>query len=176
MARAESGSGEAADVHCIRLIDTQGLFHAQGVTVKDEAERIGDILAEYHVCKVLVLMNSFISNTSKNAAEAFATFLREANRSVDAAILYTHWDEYLDSFGKQGVANKFGRPAAEIDWSKKYAEADGEQRKNTERLKESVSQNDNKRRPAIIGTYKAAIVSEESAAAGDTVILGRFLL
>ena len=163
VARAESAGGEAADVHCIRLIDTQGLFHAQGVTVKDEAERIGDILAEYHVCKVLVIMNSFVSNTTKNAAEALATFLREANRSVDVAILYTHWDEYLDSFGKQGVANKFGRPAAEIDWSKKYAEADGEQRKNTERLKESVSQNDNKRRPAIIGTYRAAIVSEESA-------------
>ncbi len=32
-------------------------------------------------------MNSFVSNTSKNAAEALATFLREANRSVDAAIV-----------------------------------------------------------------------------------------
>ena len=34
-------------IHCIRIIDTQGLFHSTGVKAKDESERIIDLLSEF---------------------------------------------------------------------------------------------------------------------------------
>lgn len=44
-------------IHCIRIIDTQGLFHSTGVKAKDESERIIDLLSEFHSTKLLLVVN-----------------------------------------------------------------------------------------------------------------------
>ena len=78
------------NVHCIRFIDTQGLFHATNVTAKDESERIIDILSEWHSNKLILVVNSFITDTVKDGYAATKILLQEANRDLQVYILYTH--------------------------------------------------------------------------------------
>lgn len=156
-------NGTTTNVHCIRLIDTKGLFHAPGVTIKSEAERIEDILSEYHSSKMIIIKNSFISDTSKDSAIALSTFLRDAGRNIDVAILFTHWDQYLESYGKHGMANKFIKPTTRIDWYQKFAEAERDQNELIEYFNQSVRENENKRKPCIIGVYQAAMINDSES-------------
>ena len=152
---------DGTKIHCIRIIDTQGLFHATGVKAKDESERIVDLLSEYHSTKLLLVVNSFVTDTVKDGYDAISMMLQEVNRDIEVYILFTHWDEYLKSFANQsGTANRFKKRSS-IDWNEKYDEALDEQQKVIDRFKDAVVANISKKKPRIIGEYRAAILSED---------------
>lgn len=148
-------------IHCIRIIDTQGLFHSTGVKAKDEAERIVDLLSEFHSTKLLLVVNSFVTDTVKNGYDAISMMLQEVNRDIEIYILFTHWDEYLKSFANQsGTVSRFRR-RSNIDWTEKYETAFCEQQKVVDRFNAAVGDNTAKKKPKIIGVYRAAILSED---------------
>ena len=148
-------------IHCIRIIDTQGLFHSTGVKAKDESERIVDLLSEFHSTKLLLVVNSFVTDTVKDGYDAISMMLQEVNRDIEVYILFTHWDEYLKSFANQsGTVSRFSR-RSNIDWAEKYKEAFCAQQKVVDRFATAVDDNTSKKKPKIIGVYRAAILSED---------------
>lgn len=148
-------------IHCIRIIDTQGLFHSTGVKAKDESERIIDLLSEFHSTKLLLVVNSFITDTVKDGYDAISMMLEEANRDIEVYLLFTHWDEYLKSFANQsGTVSRFSRRSS-IDWSEKYKKALSEQQEVVDRFCTAVDDNTSKKKPKMIGVYRAAILSED---------------
>ena len=148
-------------IHCIRIIDTQGLFHSTGVKAKDESERIIDLLSEFHSTKLLLVVNSFITDTVKDGYDAISMMLEEANRDIEVYLLFTHWDEYLKSFANQsGTISRFSRRSS-IDWSEKYKKALSEQQEVVDRFRTAVDDNTSKKKPKMIGVYRAAILSED---------------
>lgn len=156
-------------IHCIRIIDTQGLFHATGVKAKDESERIVDLLSEYHSTRLLLVVNSFVTDTVKDGYDAISMMLQEVNRDIEVYVLFTHWDEYLKSFANQsGTVSRFSRRSS-IDWGAKYEEAIYEQKKIIDRFTAAVEYNTSKKKPKIIGVYRAAILSENGNKMEDTL-------
>lgn len=148
-------------IHCIRIIDTQGLFHSTGVKAKDESERIVDLLSEFHSNKLLLVVNSFVTDTVKDGYDAISMMLQEVNRDIEVYLLFTHWDEYLKSFANQsGTVSRFSKRSS-IDWAGKYKEAFYEQQKVIDRFMEALDDNTSKKKPQIIGVYRAAILSED---------------
>lgn len=151
---------DGVKIHCIRIIDTQGLFHATGVKAKDESERIVDLLSEYHSSKLLLVVNSFVTDTVKDGYDAISMMLQEVNRDIEVYIFFTHWDEYLKSFANQsGTVSRFSRRSS-IDWAEKFKEAFSEQKKVIDRFMAAVAANTSKKKPHIIDVYRAAILSE----------------
>lgn len=156
-------------IHCIRIIDTQGLFHSTGVKAKDEAERIVDLLSEFHSNRLLLVVNSFVTDTVKDGYDAISMMLQEVNRDIEVYLLFTHWDEYLKSFANQsGTVSRFSR-RSNINWAEKYKEAFYEQQKVINRFNAAVDDNTSKKRPQIIGVYRAAILSEDGNKMEDTL-------
>lgn len=161
-------------IHCIRIIDTQGLFHSTGVKAKDESERIIDLLSEFHSTKLLLVVNSFVTDTVKDGYDAISMMLQEVNRDIEVYILFTHWDEYLKSFANQsgtvqsGTVSRFSRRSS-IDWSEKYEGALDEQQKVVARFKAAVDDNTSKKKPKIIKDYRAAILSEDGSKMEDVL-------
>lgn len=153
---------QETSIHCLRLIDTQGLFHAVGVSAKEEAERIIDLLSTYHSDQLLLIMNAYVSDTVKNGYTAVCTMLQEANRDVAIYVMYTHWDEYLSNHQKTKLAGTGSRHRGRktIDWDAEYAEALKKQEGMTARLRESIQMNDSKHKPSIIGVYHAALLTD----------------
>ena len=133
-------------IHCIRIIDTQGLFHSTGVKAKDEAERIVDLLSEFHSNRLLLVVNSFVTDTVKDGYDAISMMLQEVNRDIEVYLLFTHWDEYLKSFANQsGTVSRFSR-RSNINWAEKYKEAFYEQQKVINRFNAAVDDNTSKKR------------------------------
>lgn len=156
-------------IHCIRIIDTQGLFHSTGVKAKDESERIVDLLSEFHSNRLLLVVNSFVTDTVKDGYDAISMMLQEMNRDIEVYLLFTHWDEYLKSFANQsGTVNRFSRRSS-IEWTEKYKEALCEQKKVIDRFMEALDDNTSKKKPQIIGIYRAAILSEDGNKMEDTL-------
>lgn len=156
-------------IHCIRIIDTQGLFHSTGVKAKDESERIVDLLSEFHSTRLLLVVNSFVTDTVKDGYDAISMMLQEVNRDIEVYLLFTHWDEYLKSFANQsGTVSRFSRRSS-IDWAEKYKEAFYEQQKVIDRFTAAVDDNTSKKKPQIIGVYRAAILSEDGNKMEDTL-------
>lgn len=152
---------EGTEIHCVRFIDTQGLFHVTGVKTKDESERIIDILSEYHSNKLILVVSSFVTNTVKDGYEAIRIMLQEANRDIEVYVLYTHWDEYLKSYSRQNsTTGRFTRGGIKVDWKEKYKEAVKDQNDLSEMFKNSLSSNNSRKKPNIIGFYRAAILSD----------------
>ncbi len=152
---------EGKQIHCIRFIDTQGLFHATGVKTKDESERIIDILSTYHSNKLMLVVNSFITDTVKDGYEAVRMMLQEANRDIEVYILYTHWDEYLKNYSQQkGMAGRFSRAKTKVDWVSKYDEAMRDQKELSNSFLNCLASNSSKKKPRIVGFYRAAILSD----------------
>lgn len=148
-------------VRCLRLIDTQGLFHTTGVKAKEESERIIDMLSEYHSNKLVLVINSYITDTVKDGYEAIQMMLQDANRDVEMYLLYTHWDEYLKTYSQQrSDSGKFSRGRKNVDWKQKLEYAIADQDDLTDRLKSSLSSNNSKKKPRIIGIYRAAILTD----------------
>lgn len=156
-------------IHCIRIIDTQGLFHSTGVKAKEESERIVDLLSEFHSTRLLLVVNSFVTDTVKDGYDAISMMLQEVNRNIEVYLLFTHWDEYLKSFANQsGTVSRFSRRSS-IDWAEKYKEAFNEQQKVIDRFAAAVDDNTSQKKPQIIGVYRAAILSEDGNKMEDTL-------
>lgn len=149
------------EIHCVKFIDSQGLFHVTGVKTKDESERIIDILSEYHSNKLILVVSSFVTNTVKDGYEAVRMMLQEANREIEIYILYTHWDEYLKGYSHQNTTtSRFKRGRATIDWKEKFQEAKNDQQVLSEMFIGSLASNNSRKKPSILGFYRAAILSD----------------
>ena len=149
-------------IRCVRIIDTQGLFHTTGVKVKDESERIIDLLTEFHTNRLILVVNSFINDTVKNGYEAICTMLQEVNRDIDIYFFFTHWDEYLKNFGAQSSSGSRFSRRSEIDWKEKFLVAVSEQNDIENLFRNAIKSNTSKRTPQIIGCYRAAILSDST--------------
>lgn len=82
-------------IHCIRLIDTKGLFYDIGGIVEQEAERIIDLLSEYSSDKLIVTVNSYTDGVSQRGYDAICKMFERAPRKLDVYVLFTHWDRHL---------------------------------------------------------------------------------
>ena len=148
------------EIHCIRMIDTQGLFHATNVGVKDESERIIDLLSRYHTSQMLVVVNSLVTSVSKNACESIMTMLQEVNRNIETYILFTHWDGYLKSVADQKPENVHVDRFAwkDTNLEKEYKKACEEQEKLVAKFHEREQLNSSRKKPKIEGVYRAALL------------------
>ncbi|MGN0484370.1 MAG: hypothetical protein ACI4HI_12550 [Lachnospiraceae bacterium] len=159
---------DGKEIHCVRFIDTQGLFHATGASICGEATRIIDILAKHHCDKILFVVNSKTTDTVKKGFEAERRMLQNANRDLQVYILYTHWDEYLKDYLKDYLDTyyqnntfeneRFGRGNKSIEWDKIYEYAVAEQEEISQMFEESIKSNTSKKKPTIIGKYRAAFL------------------
>lgn len=152
-------------VRCIRFIDTQGLFHATGVSVTDEAERIVDIMSKHHASTLILTINSMVSDTVKDGYEAIRNMLQEANRDIKVIILFTHWDQYLKDNGQgeeETHRSKF-RKRSKIDWIASFDTAKSEQEKYEKQLRETIDLNNSKKKPSIIGIHYAAVLQDSES-------------
>lgn len=155
---------DGKEVHSIKLIDTMGLFHSTEVSPEDEAERIIDLVAKYHADKLLLFVNSHITDTVKNGYEAVKSMLKKMKRDVCIYVIFTHWDEYLkDVATKNTVDNRRRRGGVPVNWKQIYERATQQQEELIESFRDSLKANTNKVVPHIIETYKAAILIEDSA-------------
>lgn len=158
---------DGVKVHCIRLIDTQGLFHSLGVNAKDEAERIVDLLTEYHSNKLIIVVNSSINSTVKVGYDAITMMLQDVNRDIDVYFLFTHWDEYLKSFGASSDLSSKFCTRRDINWENKFTEAKLKQDEVFARFNEALISNTSKKKPQIVQSYCAAILSDTTSKMED---------
>lgn len=161
---------DGKEIHSIKLIDTMGLFHSTEVSPEDEAERIIDLIAKYHTDKLLLFVNSHITDTVKDGYEAVKSMLKKMKRDVGIYIIFTHWDEYLKDVATKNTAeNRRRRGGTAVDWQQVYARAEQQQEELIESFRESLKTNTNKVVPHISGTYKAAILIEENSFADNVL-------
>lgn len=145
-------------IHCVKLIDTQGLFHSTGAQITSESERIIDLLSQYHSNRVLLATNSEIYNTTKDGHEAVTTTLQAMNRDIEIYILFTHWDTYLKGTANQtGTGSRFG-PRNSIDWEAMLPLALELQSKIVEQYTNALALNTSKKKPRIVGVYRSALL------------------
>lgn len=155
----EDGEGK---IHCIRLIDTMGLFHATEATSNNEISRIIDILTGYHCDKMVFVMSAENSDITQKTEDALYKFLTDVNRDFSIYFLYTHWDSYLYSCSiNRRTISKFN--ANKLDWSEIYNDAKDFLNRRARLLDSALKANDSKRKPTIKGFYHAAVVSEVNA-------------
>lgn len=158
------------DIHCLSIVDTMGLFHSAGATAEEEAERIIDLIAKNHSNKLLLVVNSDITDTVKDGYEAIKGMLGKINREVEIYILYTHWDEYLiNEANKSKAGNRRGRTANPIDWEKLFVDAEVNQAELTNSFAGSISTS-GKAKPIIVGTYKAALMLGEGTRTEEVLV------
>ena len=149
------------EIHCLSIVDSMGLFHSASATAEEEAERVIDLIAKNHSTKLLLVVNSHITDTVKDGYDAIRGMLAKLNREVEIYILYTHWDEYLsDEVKDMKSSNRRGRTTMHIDWASIYASAEAKQTELTKSFSESITAS-GKARPILVGTYKAALVLGE---------------
>lgn len=157
------------EIHCLSIVDTMGLFHSAGATVEEEAERVIDLIAKNHSNKLLLVVNSYVTDTVKDGYEAIKGMLSKLNREIEIYILYTHWDEYLaNEANKSKAGNRRGRIAAPIDWDKLFVDAEACQTELTNSFVDCISSS-GKARPIIVGTYKAALMLGEGTRAEEVL-------
>lgn len=154
------------DVYCLHMVDTQGLFHSSGVKPREEYERIVDLLSAYHSNTMILTINSDVDNTVKDSYEAIKLLLAEATRSIDIYILYTYWDGYMKKMSQNanGSRGRFGfDDRTAIDWDSVYEKAVQKQEELTESFRNTISQNNAKNKPVIKGTFRAALLTDNSS-------------
>lgn len=157
----EDGEGK---IHCIRLIDTMGLFHATETTSNHEISRIIDILTEYHCDKMIFVINTENSDTTKKTDDALCKFLADASREIKIYFLYTHWDSYLYACSVNRItASKFNRDRSKTDWSEIYEDAKNSLTDRVELFDSALKTNASKRKPTIKGSYHFAVASKVDA-------------
>lgn len=148
------------EIHCIRCVDSMGLFHAAEATPEEEAERIIDLIAKNHADKLVLVVNSHVTDTVKDGYEAIKGMLRKMKRDVEIYILYTHWDEFIrDVANKSNISNRrSNRSRVVIDWNDMYQKAQEQQQQLTESFEKSIGENTNNVVPHIAGVFNAAIL------------------
>lgn len=159
------------EIHCIRCVDSMGLFHSAGVTPEDEAERIIDLIAKNHADKLVLVVNSHVTDTVKDGYDAIRGMLRKMKRDIEIYIIYTHWDEYIrDVANKLNISNRRSRSTVAIDWDSVYQKAEEQQERLTESFKKSINENTNGIVPHIAGVFSASILLNDGTAAEKVLI------
>lgn len=151
------------EIHCIRFIDTKGLFHASGVEVYEEAERINDILSNYHSDKMIILINSNTTSTDKDSYSAILQALEKVNRTVDVYILYTHLDDYIRSYIKTLKRKKREKE----NWKTLCEWALEELKKSSKDFCQAIHQISTSKKPKLIeinGAFDPEYIKEEDVA------------
>lgn len=157
------------DIHCLHLVDTQGLFHANGATVTEEADRIIDMISASHATSVILVITANVNNTTKDGYEAIRLFLSKATKKIRVYILFTHWDDFLRQEDKKGIAEAKKKPrfafgeAVEVDWNKLYDSAKAKEDEKVKSLEEAVALNTAKNKPSIIKVFDAANLTDASS-------------
>ncbi|MDD6345902.1 MAG: hypothetical protein PUA51_06780 [Oscillospiraceae bacterium] len=158
------------EIHCLSIVDTMGLFHSAGATADEEADRILDLIAKYHSNKLILVVNSDITDTVKDGYDAIKGMLGKINREIEIYIMYTHWDEYVtNEANKLRAGNRRGRMASPIDWNQIYIDSEKAQTELTQSFVDSISST-GKAKPIIVGTYKAALLLGEGARAEEVLV------
>lgn len=157
------------EIHCLSIVDTMGLFHSAGATAEEEADRILDIIAKNHSNKLVLVVNSDITDTVKDGYDAIKGMLRKINREIEIYIMYTHWDEYVaNEANKSRANNRRGRATSPIDWEQIYTNSEKAQEELTKSFEDSISSG-GKAKPVIVGTYKAALLLGEGTKAEEVL-------
>lgn len=152
---AEAGGSQ---IHCVKLIDTQGLFHSTGAQITGESERIIDLLSQYHSNRLLLVTNSEVTETTKDGYEAVTTMLQSVNRDIEIYVLFTRWDAYLKVTANQtGTGGRFGSRNS-IDWEQMLPLALERQNKVVEQYQNALALNASKKKPRIVGVYRSALL------------------
>lgn len=153
---------EGTSVHCWRFIDTQGLFHAQRSTTDTESSRIRDLLAAYHSNRLVLVLDSRINNTAKDSDMAISQMLSDIKSQIEVYFVYTRWDDYLKEFPlKSGSASSVRRgERKKIDWGLMLEGAQKSQDQRHKRFEESLALNQNKKKPAICGKVRSALLCD----------------
>lgn len=129
-------------IRCIRCVDSMGLFHSVETTVENEAQKIIDLIMKNHADKLMLVINSYVTDTVKDSYEAIRDVLRKINKNVKIYIMYTHWDEYLrDVANKANVCNRRSSSKITINWEEMYKTAQEHQNQLTESFKENIKKN-----------------------------------
>lgn len=151
---------DGEDIKCIHLVDTKGLFHSEGAKASTEAERIVDILSQYHIGTLICVFNSYITNDEKHSKEAIDELVKSINRNIDIYCFHTHLDDYLRNY-----ANSHSQPAKRtsrfggcssstlIDWDKMYNAVDAEQNDSFNEINAAIKNSGLKRKPQLIKRY-----------------------
>ncbi len=157
------------EIHCLSIVDTMGLFHSAGATAEEEADRILDLIAKNHSNKLILVVNSDITDTVKDGYDAIKGMLRKINREIEIYIMYTHWDEYVtNEANKSRANNRRGRATSPIDWEQIYINSEKAQEELTQSFEDSISSG-GKAKPVIVGTYKAALLLGEGTKAEEVL-------
>lgn len=156
-------------IKCFRVIDTQGLFHETGVVAREEAERIIDMLSEFHCGRLILLISSNVTNTVKDGYEAIRLMLQEAKRDIEVYPIFTHVDESVKTSSHQNRTSKFSRSKSNIDWEKVTENVLKEQDDFINDLKGILSESTEKRKPTIVSVHRAAILSDPDSTMEDVL-------
>lgn len=156
-------------IHCVKFVDTQGLFHSTGSQITGESERIIDLLSQYHSNRLLLATNSEVYNTTKDGYEAVTTTLQSVNRDIEIYVLFTRWDAYLKvTANRTGTGGRFG-PRNSIDWEALLLLALEQQSKIVEQYTNALALNTSKKKPRIVGVYRSALLSDPESKMEDVL-------
>lgn len=156
-------------VKCFRVIDTQGLFHETGVVSSEEADRIIDMLTEFHCGRMILLINSNVTNTVKDGYEAIQLMLQNAKRDIEVYPIFTHVDESVKANSHQERTSKFSRSRASVDWEKLTDDVLKTQEDYINDLKRILTESTEKRKPTIISVHQAALLSDSNSLMEDVL-------
>ena len=156
-------------IKCFRVIDTQGLFHETGVVAREEAERIIDMLSEFHCGRLILLISSNVTNVVKDGYDAIRLMLQEAKRDIEVYSVFTHIDESVKTSSHQERTSKFSRGKSNIDWEKITENVLKAQDDYISDLRRILTESTEKRKPAIISVHRAAILSDPDSVMEDVL-------
>lgn len=155
------GEVDGEVIHVIRLIDTQGILHPLGATVDSEVDRLIDILSVYHCNYVILVSNSYISNTQKDSNSVIEKLLQNCKTELNIHVLYTHFDQRLSMENIHSAStNKFARRNAPVDWASIYHKIVKEQHDQIDLFREFLELNDGRKKPVFKSVNHAGLYSD----------------
>lgn len=153
---------EKRKIMAMRIVETIGLFHDEQSTIQEEAERIIDLLSQYHSNKLIVTVNSNVTSVTKRGYEAVYMMLSTVMREVEVSVLYTHWDEVMNQFVEHRVKayDRFLPISQPVEWEEiDYVDAINKQKENGDTIfRECCIKNRGRKPPTIVGFYRAGML------------------
>lgn len=151
-------------------MDTQGLFHEQKATTIIEATRVRDMLARYHSNRLIIILDSRISDTSKNSDAAVCRMLGTLSAQCEIYFVYTQWDRLLRGCVQKVYTDESkssGRSRKKVNWDATFELQKKLLDERHRAFYTSLASNKNKRQPSICGTFYSAILEDEESPSED---------
>lgn len=156
---------EGKDVHCLRVIDTMGLFHSEGVNADDESERVIDMVALNHSDKLLLIDNTHVTDTVKDGNAAVKSMFHKLKWNVSVYIIRTHWDESIEQEVKQAsTSRRRSQIGSIVNWEQSYQQVKEKQDELIDTYSSCLLGADKKGKAYIAGVYNAALILNNSSA------------